>query len=99
MLLNWSCDPQTQTYLGANRFLEISQKALEYAVPLAKQFEAKITLLHAIEPLPYPMDLTYVSMGEEFSNRAPGERTEYIGEKDDRAATLKRSDCPSGHGL
>ena len=47
-------------------FSKISQKALEYAVPLAKQFEAKITLLHVIEPLPYPMDLTYVSMGESF---------------------------------
>jgi universal stress protein A len=47
-------------------FSKISQKALEYAVPLAKQFEAKITLLHAIEPRPYPMDLTYVPMGEGF---------------------------------
>ena len=47
-------------------FSKISQKALEYAVPLAKQFEAKITLLHAIEPLPYPVDLTYVPMGEGF---------------------------------
>jgi universal stress protein A len=47
-------------------FSKISQKALEYAVPLAKQFEAKITLLHAIEPLPYPMDFTYVPMGEGF---------------------------------
>jgi hypothetical protein len=36
-------------------FSKISQKALEYAVPLAKQFEAKITVLHAFEPLPYPM--------------------------------------------
>jgi universal stress protein A len=47
-------------------FSKISQKALEYAVPLAKQFEAKITLLHAIEPRPYPIDLTYISMGEDF---------------------------------
>ena len=35
-------------------------------MPLAKQFEAKITLLHAIEPLPFPVDLTYVPMGEGF---------------------------------
>jgi nucleotide-binding universal stress UspA family protein len=47
-------------------FSKISQKALEYAVPLAKQFEAEITLLHAIEPLPYPMDFTYVPVGEHF---------------------------------
>jgi universal stress protein A len=47
-------------------FSKISQKALEYAVPLAKQFGAKITLLHAIEPPPYSVDLTYVPMGEGF---------------------------------
>ena len=35
-------------------------------MPLAKQFGAKVTLLHAIEPLPYPADLTYVPMGEGF---------------------------------
>ncbi len=34
-------------------FSKISQKALDYAVPLAKQFGAKITVLHAIEPPPY----------------------------------------------
>ena len=47
-------------------FSKISQKALEYAVPLAKQFEAKITLLHAFEPLPYPMDLAYLPMSKGF---------------------------------
>lgn len=45
-------------------FSKISEKALEYAVPLAKQFDAKITLLHAIEPAPYPVDLTYLPMSE-----------------------------------
>jgi universal stress protein A len=43
-------------------FSKISQKALDYAVPFAKQFAAKITLLHAIEPPPYPVDLTYLPM-------------------------------------
>ena len=47
-------------------FSEISQKALEYAVPIAKQFGARITMLHVIEPLPYPVDLTYLPMGEGF---------------------------------
>ena len=47
-------------------FSNISQTALEYAVPLAKQFGAKVTLLHAIEPLPYPVGLTYLPMGEGF---------------------------------
>jgi universal stress protein A len=47
-------------------FSKISQSALEYAVPLARQFDAKITLLHAIEPLPYPVEWTYASMREDF---------------------------------
>jgi universal stress protein A len=47
-------------------FSKISQKALDYAVPFAKQFGAKITLLHAIEPPPYRRDLTYLPMGERF---------------------------------
>ena len=40
-------------------FSRISQKALDYAVPLAKQFGAKITVLHAIEPPPCSIDLAY----------------------------------------
>ena len=59
-------------------FSKISQKALEYAVPLAKQFGAKITLLHAIEPLPYPVDLTY-SRWARVSRSSPWKRIEYIG--------------------
>jgi nucleotide-binding universal stress UspA family protein len=47
-------------------FSKISQKALEYAVPIVKQFGARITLIHAIEPPPYSVDLTYVPMGEGF---------------------------------
>ena len=49
---------------GVESVSKISEKALEYAVPLAKQFDAKITLLHAIEPAPYPVDLTYLPMSE-----------------------------------
>lgn len=47
-------------------FSRISQGALDYAVPLARQFGAKITLLHAVEPPPYSMDLTYLPMGDGF---------------------------------
>jgi universal stress protein A len=47
-------------------FSRISQKALDYALPLAKQFGATITLLHAIEPPPYSVDLAYLPKGEEF---------------------------------
>lgn len=47
-------------------FSRTAEKALHYAVPLAKQFGAKITVLHAIEPPPYSIDLTYLPMGEGF---------------------------------
>ncbi len=45
-------------------FSVTSEKVLRYAVPFAKQFSAKLVLLHAIEPLPYPADLGYVPLGE-----------------------------------
>lgn len=40
-------------------FSKCSQKALQYAVPLAKHFGASITLLHVVEPFVYPMDYGY----------------------------------------
>jgi universal stress protein A len=47
-------------------FSRTSQKALDYALPLAKQFGATITLLHAIEPPPYSLDLAYLPKGDGF---------------------------------
>lgn len=38
---------------------EMSLKSLQYAVPLAKQFGAKITLLHVVEPTAYTPELPY----------------------------------------
>jgi universal stress protein A len=46
-------------------FSEVSQKALEFAVPIAKQFGARITMVHVIEPLQYSA-LTYVPMDQGF---------------------------------
>ena len=80
-------------------FSKISQKALEYAVPLAKQFEAKITLLHAIEPLPYPVDLTYVPMGEGFPIKPLENELNALAKNTIEPQLLKEVHCPSGHGL
>src|ERR1051326_3533196 len=41
-------------------FSEESQKALRYAIPLAQQFDASITLIHVFEPFTYPVDMGYV---------------------------------------
>lgn len=38
-------------------FSRPSEKALEYAVPLAAKFEATITLIHVVEPRIYPEDV------------------------------------------
>lgn len=42
-------------------FSENGKQALRYAVPFAKQFGAKITLLHVIEPTYYPMEYVYLA--------------------------------------
>ena len=44
-------------------FSETSRKALEYAVPFAKQFQAKITLLHVVDFPPYPPESGFLSGG------------------------------------
>jgi universal stress protein A len=45
---------QLKNILVPTDFSDFSQRALEYAVPLAKKFGAKITLFHAVEPAYYP---------------------------------------------
>jgi universal stress protein A len=44
-------------------FSEMSRKALLYAVSFAKQFGAKIVLLHVVEPLPAPPEVVYLETG------------------------------------
>ena len=45
-------------------FSDTSRKALQYAVPFAKQFEAKITLLHVVELPLYPQEFGYLPFDE-----------------------------------
>lgn len=45
-------------------FSATSLKALQYAVPFAKQFEAKITLLHVVDLLMYPQEFGYLLADE-----------------------------------
>lgn len=44
-------------------FSKQSEKAVRYAAAFARQFDAKITLLHAYQLPAYPPDLIYVPMG------------------------------------
>jgi len=40
-------------------FSELSLKSLQYAIPLAQQFGAKLTLLYVLEPLAYSPEFPY----------------------------------------
>jgi len=40
-------------------FSELSLKSLQYAVPLAQQYGAKLTVLYVVEPLAYAPELPY----------------------------------------
>ena len=44
-------------------FSEYSKKALQYAVPFARQFNAKIYLLYVVEPTVYPADFSFGQIG------------------------------------
>ena len=62
-------------------FSKSSQKAFEYALPLARQFEGEITLLHAIEPPPYAMDLSYIPMSEGFPTASMKKELQDLGNR------------------
>ena len=44
-------------------FSEHSKKALEYAVPFARQFGASLELLYVVEPTIYPADFSFGQVG------------------------------------
>jgi len=45
-------------------FSKNARRALRYAIPLAAQFGARITLLHVVEPVVYPTDMAIVVTNE-----------------------------------
>jgi universal stress protein A len=44
-------------------FSDYSKKALQYAIPFAKQFNAAIYLLYVVEPTIYPADFSFGQIG------------------------------------
>jgi universal stress protein A len=50
-------------------------------LPLAGQFGGEITLLHAIEPPPYAMDLSYIPMSEGFPTASIKKELEDLGNR------------------
>jgi universal stress protein A len=45
-------------------FSKNARQALRFAIPLASQFGARITLLHVVEPVVYPTDMAIVVTNE-----------------------------------
>ena len=51
-------------------FSDCSLNALEYAVQVAKQLKATVTILHVLEPVSYGLDLTLIHTSERERTRA-----------------------------
>jgi len=62
-------------------FSKSCQQAFAYALPLARQFGGEITLLHAIEPPRYAMDLSYIPMSEGFPTASMKKELEELGRR------------------
>jgi universal stress protein A len=62
-------------------FSPASQQALGLAVPLAKQFGAKLILLHVIEPAAYPAEFGYLAMDNDDLARTARGRLEQLARK------------------
>jgi len=56
--------------LAAVDFSDCSLDALEYAVQVAKQLKATVTILHVLEPVSYGLDLTLIHTAERERTRA-----------------------------
>lgn len=61
-------------------FSESTDKVLDYAVPLAGKFCAKIVLLHVVEPMIYPPEAGFVPVDETKVIQAAKRRLKQIGE-------------------
>jgi universal stress protein A len=45
-------------------FSQTSHRALDFAIPMADQFSARISLLHVIEPIIYPQEVGPIAISE-----------------------------------
>jgi nucleotide-binding universal stress UspA family protein len=59
-----------QHILAPVDFSDCSLDALEYAVQVAKQLKATVTILHVLEPVSYGLDLTLIHTSERERTRA-----------------------------
>jgi nucleotide-binding universal stress UspA family protein len=78
-------------------FSKTSSKALHYAVPLARQFGAKVTLLHVVDYPMYPPELGYLAMSDAETTRRTAKRLKDMARRAIPAEL--RSDCVVRFGI
>lgn len=62
-------------------FSENARRALHYAISMAAQFGARITLLHVIEPVVYPTEMAIMVTNEKIAFNASRRHLTEIGQK------------------
>lgn len=77
-------------------FSEYSRKALQYAIPFARQFNASIDLIYVVEPTVYPADFSFGQVGfpaieDELRKRAAEELDELLRYEFSKRVPAKRA--------
>ncbi|SRR5260221_11482184 len=62
-------------------FSKNARQALRYAIPLAAQFGARITLLHVVEPVVYPTEMAIVVTDEKIAVNASRRHLAKLGQE------------------
>ena len=83
-------------------FSEHSKKALNYAIPFARQFNAELSVLYVVEPAIYPADLSFGQVGlpnleEELRSKGEEDLAELVAgtvPEDVRVAAMVRTGLP-----
>ena len=99
-LVAYACPPRAafklKRILVPLDFSACSQKALQYAVPLARQFDAELELLHVVEPYPPIAELTPVTLETTEDGRQDLERVRKSIPGEVSTRTSVRSGAPAG---
>ena len=62
-------------------FSKNALRALRYAIPLAEQFDARIALLHVVEPVIYPTEMAIVVTNNKITLNASRKHLVELGQK------------------
>lgn len=73
-----------------------AQQALSYAIPLARQFNGRITLLHVVEPQLLPRELSFMAMESNRRVAAARAELEALASKSVPAPLLKKTVVSAG---